>query len=77
MMWQHSINAAVLTMISDARCVAQAKGVAKKLQQSTPKGSPTKPQPLQRAGPLEAAKVHACFSFVFQSCEGYMHFTCS
>lgn len=38
-------------------CATQAKGVAKKFQQTTPKGSPTKPQPLQKAGPLEAVKV--------------------
>lgn len=45
----------------------QAKGVAKKFQQSTPKGSPPKPQPLQRAGPLEAVKVFVCLTFVHHS----------
>ncbi|KAL3131340.1 hypothetical protein ABBQ38_000627 [Trebouxia sp. C0009 RCD-2024] len=32
----------------------QVKALGKKAQQTTPTGSPTKPQPLQRAGPLEA-----------------------
>lgn len=32
----------------------QEKGFGKKAQQTTPRGSPTRPQPLQRAGPLEA-----------------------
>lgn len=46
-------------MSGDSVCTLQAKGVAKKFQQSTPKGAPTKPQPLQKAGPLEAAKVQS------------------
>lgn len=35
----------------------QVKALGKKAQQTTPTGSPTKPQPLQRAGPLEAVNV--------------------
>ena len=37
--------------------VIQVKSIGKKAQQITPRGSPTKPQPIQRAGPLEAVKV--------------------
>lgn len=50
----------------DSVCNIQAKGVAKKFQQSTPKGAPTKPQPLQKAGPLEAAKVQ-CMHYMLHN----------
>lgn len=39
----------------DKAC-GQVKALGKKAQQTTPRGSPTKPQPSQRAGPLEALK---------------------
>lgn len=37
--------------------VMQVKSLGKKAQQGTPRGSPTKPQPIQRSGPLEALNV--------------------
>ncbi|KAL0047350.1 hypothetical protein WJX82_001169 [Trebouxia sp. C0006] len=36
------------------KAAGQVKSFGKKVQQGTPKGSPTKPQPIQRSGPLEA-----------------------
>lgn len=36
------------------KAAGQVKSFGKKFQQGTPKGSPTKPQPIQRSGPLEA-----------------------
>ena len=46
-----SIHAAI------CKGTAQVKNLGKKAQQTTPHGSPTKPQPAQRTGPLEALKV--------------------
>lgn len=50
----------------------QVKALGKKAQQTTPRGSPTKPQPLQRGGPLEAVNVAVLAQYC--CCNKYSYF---
>ena len=59
------------SLLSQQLLTVQVKDLGKKGQQTTPRGSPTKPQPLQRAGPLEAVKVAVlawCCSYPYSLC---------